>query len=266
MWVQPVVLDNDKKTVDIDIVQEANGLAFEIVTSENEKKVTYAKRSSPTKDSQENVEDTKTYTIQTIKSRCTDVHTRKEIEDRLIKLGFNYRPSYLLTETIYCGEWEALIEMTIPDELLQTKDELLNPTILDCAFRSALGIKGELFKESIEISVPYELEKIEILKPIPNKCMAYAYIPDEQKNKWGEYVKSNVKILDENGEEVVRITGFCARKINNKEKSNSNDLLFYSSKWEKVNVVIETPSDSEKENVLVLCNSESIINELIEDT
>ena len=264
MWAQPVVLDNDKETVYIDIIQESNGLAFEI-SSDNVKKEIYVRGILTMEDSQMNGVATSTYEIKAIKSRCTEIHTREEIEARLRGLGFDYGESYLLTESIYCGEWEALAEMSIPDELLNDKDDiLLKPTILDCAFRSALGIKSEMFNEEAELSVPYELEKIEFLKPISQKCMVYAYIPDEQKHKWGEYVKCNVFILDENGEEAIRITGFHARKLKNKKKDTCSDLLYYSSKWKKEDVN-ENNSLVEKKNVLVLCNSESIINELIED-
>lgn len=260
MWVQPVVLEENRKAVDISITEENTGLAFKISNPDNDKKAIYVSGRMATEDP---AAANGRYSLESIRQRCKDVHSRKEIEERLQKLGFSYGASYLLTESLYCGEWEALAELNIPEELLENQENVLfQPMILDCALRSALGIKGELFSENAELSVPYGLEKIEILKAIPKKCMVYAYIPDDERGRWGENIKSNLVVLDENGEEVIRILGFQARRF--KHKNTNDDLLYYSFKWEEESFIGEN-SYSGKKNILVLCNDEQVIEKLNAD-
>lgn len=262
MWAQPVVLKENRKTVDISITEENTGLAYNISNSDNDKKAIYVSGKLIT---EEPTPANRRYSLESIRRRCKDIHSRKEIEKKLQELGFNYGPSYLLTETLYCGEWESLAELNIPEKLLENQENVLfQPMILDCVLRSALGIKGELFSDNAELRVPYRLEKIEILRTIPKKCTVYAYIPDDERSEWGENIKSNFVVLDENGDEVVRILGFQARRFKHKNTDTNDDLLYYSSKWEEESF-IEEKNCSGGKNVLVLCNDEQIIEKLNAD-
>ncbi|WP_238651999.1 SDR family NAD(P)-dependent oxidoreductase [Paenibacillus piscarius] len=174
--------------------------------------------------------------ITEIKQRSTSVFNREECYGHIFKaVGFDYGPSFRVTEAAYCSQEEGLAEIMLPEPLEPGyADYVLHPSILDGAVRS-LSWAGSRGEQDLRLRVPFALDRIELLDSVPQHCYAYARPVEGTAGTDDEGTrKYNICITDLEGREAVRLSGFSIKQYNSSPAAAptpSAAVTLYSPEW-----------------------------------
>ncbi|MCP5245666.1 MAG: SDR family NAD(P)-dependent oxidoreductase [Burkholderiales bacterium] len=196
--------------------------------------------------------------IPVIKKACSREILQQDIYQRFIPYGLNYGPSFQPLQRCFYNSQAIFSELKIPQVLAQTLDDfVLHPSIMDGVFQTivALSIFGSDRKD--EQYVPFYLERIEIIKPIPAHCYAYAKKRDNNNPNVNEIVFDAV-ICNETGELLVNITGLTKRALHLKPHQDIQQLqtgniqsqvskkkktdIYYCSEWRNTEIQLQPES------------------------
>ncbi|HEY3366494.1 MAG TPA: SDR family NAD(P)-dependent oxidoreductase [Symbiobacteriaceae bacterium] len=234
VWARPAVLEGPEKEIWIGLHRDSDAVRYEVFGVAEGQKVVYCtgryfehpegeERQSPAATSLD---------LEAIRQRCTTVWATADIYDRFRQIGFQYGPGFQVMEELRCGEWEGLATLRLPDHLKDAFPEYgLHPTMMDGAFRAALGIGGMLFAEPTVLRVPFVLGELEICGSLTEVCHAYAVIPPEHRRSDSGFMQCDITLINDRGEEVARLKGFAARPVRESEAHASQELLYYRPVW-----------------------------------
>ncbi|EYF04556.1 Long-chain-fatty-acid--CoA ligase [Chondromyces apiculatus DSM 436] len=237
MWGRPVLLQDATCPVAIHLVPRGDVVSFEIrrdaeaatggawVFSQG----TMAKAES-TSARPEKVD------LGAIRARCSAVVEAHAIDAHLKDLGFDYGPSFQLTESMYVGEEEALMAIRVPEALWDGWSTFVwHPSLLDTAVRACFMIglgKNDL---NATLRIPFSLGSLRAFGSVPKACLSYARLVKKHEN--GDYV-ADISILDMDGVELLRFEDFCfkrfkAQPVAEPKKEEARRLPLYQPVWER---------------------------------
>ncbi|ESS66711.1 polyketide synthase PksL [Methyloglobulus morosus KoM1] len=194
--------------------------------------------------------------IPAIKRRCRGYIQQRELYPLFLSNGLNYGSSFQAIQKCYYNNQESFSELILPDVIASSFDDyLLHPSLMDGVFQTivALSLLGSNSRD--QQYVPFYLESVEIIKPIPMHCYCYA----RSENSWNnDEIKFNAVICNKEGELLVKINGLTKRAINlhpgsnnqktktrtipHKNTENNKADIYYRSEWQNSALLEESGS------------------------
>ncbi|AIR71679.1 SDR family NAD(P)-dependent oxidoreductase [Dickeya fangzhongdai] len=199
-WRQPIMLASDAMEIEISLAPSQGGLDFEIYRADGEKRHIYGcgrlcEETSP---------QPEPANLQRLLTNG-QVYQRNDIDVAFKQRGFTFGPTFQVLECLYANAEEALAELKFPDGLQiapVVQPFILPPSLLDGAFRTALGIGG-FSATANTLEVPVALARLQIFRPIDGVCYAYARRDNAPGSATASY---HIDLLDSIGNVVVRLT------------------------------------------------------------
>lgn len=260
LWIQPIVFEDYKdREVYIGIYPENERLIYEIYSMHETKKNVHSQGKLIYNTEKNNVPAEK-FDIEEIK-KCMTFHmdTQTCYQTVFSKcIGFDYGPGFQVTQQAFGALEEALEQLKLPAYLKETFDTFtLHPSIIDAALRTITWIGGEDAYKQLVLHIPFALGSLEILGQLTEECYAYAHIVSDTKDNRSGARRYNVSILNNEGEEVVRIKDFVIRRLKKQGLDTSySELAYYEPTYEFKEIVTDdAPTLTEGQCILVIEDS-----------
>lgn len=243
MWLQTCVLDAKKKDVYVSVLSKQQYYEFEIYSIKDKKKVVHAQGRIRTK-SQSAIKPGEHYDVSEIMGRCDYSIDHTTCYENVFRdyIGFDYGPGFQVTDQAYGNEKEGFEHLILPEFLEDSASEyVLHPSILDAALRAITWVGGRDAYQHKVLHIPFALGKIEILGEIPNKTYSYARLSSSSVGKDAGSQRYDISILDEQGNEVVRVYDFTIRSLKESEENKRKDVVkYYKKTYQKSEEAIRT--------------------------
>lgn len=128
------------------------------------------------------------------------------------KFGFRYGPTFQTIQELYVGSNFALSKLCLAPELRHDFEQyILHPCLIDGALQTVIGIAGEA--ESDTPYLPFALDAVEILRPLPETCYAYAELATSEHSSRPDIKQFNIRLLSESGDVLVKLNNFYVRAL-----------------------------------------------------
>lgn len=254
-WLKPVVMDEDFKTLEIVLEPEGTSVRYEI--SDGEVGGTVHSRGVLEFDENDVAGEDRWFDIEAIKGRCLSRIGKQECYGRIFKhIGFDYGPSFQVTNEVLSGELETLARLSLDEEFRGSLHEfVLHPALLDGAVRSVAAGRDE---EGRITHIPFSLGSTRIFAPIPSECYVYTRVKEQPGGDNQGLNIFDIAIIDLNGNELVRLEDFIVRPFGGKpEHQDQEELLYYTPVYERAS--LPNSMAAGLRNVLVFTGHESDI-------
>lgn len=240
MWLQTCVLDTKKKDVFVSVLSKQQYYEFEIYSMKDKKKVVHAQGRIHTKN-QSAIQPKAHFDVSEIMSRCDYSIDHTTCYETVFRdyIGFDYGPGFQVTNLAYGNEKEGLEHLILPEFLEDTaSDYVLHPSILDAALRAITWVGGRDAYQQKVLHIPFALGKIEILGKMTNKTYSYARLSSSSVGADSGSKRYDISILDEQGNEVVRVYDFTIRSLKDSEESKKK-VKYYKKNYQKSEEVVK---------------------------
>ncbi|MEH1778399.1 MAG: SDR family NAD(P)-dependent oxidoreductase [Nostoc sp.] len=214
LWLQPLVVNKEGKKINIVISQKEKGFGFEIrfkdtihaqgefiLTSEKE-----GKKEAP-------------LSIEDIKTRCSRKIDKLTHYTTCREKGVDYGVYFQGLEQIWGNDAEALGLFELPTCCESDFQQYqLHPTLVDSALQAIAGLFDPLQTNSGQPMLPYAVEKVEQVRPLPTR--GYAHVKILGKSRY------NVVLADEQGQVCLKLSDLVLRKLKDPLAE-----FFYAPSW-----------------------------------
>ena len=237
MWQRPIV----SKGVPIDVqlklhpTENGQGATFQLFTNVDDKLLLHAKGELEYESAAPSLpvslfqgED-----LKSILARCEYLCDKTQMYVRLKEIGFDYGPSFQVTQALYGNAYEGAALLCLP-LICQEKasQHVLHPMLLDGALRAVFAIQHPILQSST-LHVPFYLESLKIYRELPTTVYSYArLVPSNGSEKQEKHLQLNVihiDILTEQGELCVSLRGFKALPFRREETKEV--FYYYQPQW-----------------------------------
>ncbi|MGT2650311.1 SDR family NAD(P)-dependent oxidoreductase [Streptococcus troglodytae] len=268
VWLEPIQFQkdaNNKVKLTLYPIKDEQNKARFIVTSSSEAgkerlhsqgEVTYGEKQLYGSD---NYLD-----IQNVYERCNNRITKEECYRQFASRGLNLGNTFQsILEIQSIDDTEAISRICLPNELSNTKDMfLLHPSLLDGSLQTVISLTGTLDASEQELSLPYAIGKIRILRPFTARCYAHVTSSDIEDNAKDKVKKYNIDIVDENGNLLIQISNFSLKVLQTQQVSNEKYIedLYYIPEW-KEEIIQKKSTGIEKDKVILLFDNNTALRE-----
>ena len=235
IWGQPIVVGDVPVEVLVRLTVTPQGFAFRVVSRRDGTDIVHAQGRVTDRSPEGGGEET-SVDLEAIRRRCGQGVDGAQVYQRFERFGVHYGPMFQVTETAYPGEREALVKLVLPAALATTAHEYsLHPAIMDGALRATYWCDQGRALENSSPHIPFALDDLEILGPLPATCYGYATkLPSTD-----ETLRWNVLVLAEDGRVVVRASGFAGRPLRIASAARkSAPLLYYRPEWSPLPIAV----------------------------
>ena len=246
-WLSPLIAGNSQQQLRISVVEKNDTLEYEIITGEDESAVVHSKgayhRNGTTP------EKNQTHiSVDEIKQRCPRKTSREEIYTHFAELGMHYGPYYQGMAEVWSNDEEALGKFELPLEYHgEVADYTLHPALMDTAIQTAGAFIANLNDEDRQTVVPYSIDEVEILQPLPPRGYAYVMLRGT-----GQF---HVTVLDESGIVCVKLHNVTLRKL--KEGPGFRNF-FYKPVWQNIPAAAPGNPANRKGDIIIVHGEQSL--------
>lgn len=162
--------------------------------------------------------------IPAIKQKCRGYIQQQALYQLFILNGLNYGPSFQALQKCYYSDQAIFSELRIPQAIAGSFDDfVLHPSIMDGVFQTivALSLLGSSRRD--QQYVPFYLQRVDLIQPIPMHCYAYAYVRSEN-NRNNDEIKFDAVICNDEGKLLVKISGLTKRAIDLQSSQNNQQI------------------------------------------
>ncbi|WP_341716415.1 SDR family NAD(P)-dependent oxidoreductase [Micromonospora sp. FIMYZ51] len=156
-------------------------------------------------------------------ARCTSASVdvgRAQDEHDVMEFGGRWRESLRVVDV---GAYAALGRLRLPDRY---RDEIgayaLHPALLDLATGfhrwAMLNEQSDANASDGDFYLPIGYDRLSIHRPMPARCVSFIR-PTEGFSQRDEIRKVDVLVLDEDGDLVLDVAGFTAKRVNNPRRT-----------------------------------------------
>ncbi len=245
-WIQTILMDTSEKDIIIILEPKEHSVHFSVSNAQNSSQVYFDGHLLLSSQVGENdISSGRHFELEQLRSEHKDVMKRQECYQGLYKrIGFEYGSTFQVTDEILIGESSVLAELTLPDTLLEGLDDfVLHPSLLDGAVRAIAALD----KDCAETYIPFGVGAVSIYSRLKNHIYAYATVASEQVIKREQNI-FNISIIDDDGNELVRIKDFTVRKY-----SNQISCVLLKPQWIEKQIKNNDIVDSDK---IIICNAQ----------
>lgn len=280
VWASPITLMGSPQEVYIGLYPNGKGVDFEVsqgaspategVSIHAQGKIEYEDHII------NNQSKTEFIDISSVKKQCLDSISGKECYQRFEEVGLKYGPAFQSIQELHRGKTEALSHLKLPEILkAEFQDFILHPTLIDGAFQTVAGVLGNKEAESQMRYLPYALGEVDIVKPLPETCYAYAMLSENNSKDISGIKKFKILIVDEEGQVLLRMNDFLLKELRQIPKatmgtginaSKSDEVIYLESVWKKSDLAFKTIDKKPLGNVLIFDSDEIMLDALKERT
>ncbi|MFM2061288.1 MAG: hypothetical protein RLZZ507_958 [Cyanobacteriota bacterium] len=214
LWLQPIVVTAEGKRINILITQKDQGFGFEIrggdtLHAQGEFILTIEKECSKEPP----------LFIEEIKKRCFRKIDKIIHYTSCREKGVDYGIRFQGLEQIWGNDREAVGLFQLPTSCESDfKQYELHPTIVDSALQAIAGLFDSLQTNSGEPMLPYAVEKVEQIRPLPTR--GYAVVKVIGNSRY------DVTLTNEQGEICLKLSDVVLRKLKDPLAE-----FFYAPSW-----------------------------------
>jgi len=214
VWVHPLSFKKGAQMVQTILKSNGNGTEYQITSLDDENERIIHSEGRLFFQNGRNHSDVveKNISVKMLKEKCSKPQDGLCFYDLFRKAGFNYGPAFQTIQEFYINDKYALAKLKIADHLRADFDQfILHPSILDGALQTVAGLIGSV--ESERPYLPFAIDEIEIIRPIPQTCYAYVEFGDPEKKNQKDIKKFNIQLLNGDGDVLIRLKNFYARAL-----------------------------------------------------
>lgn len=248
VWMQPISIGDENKKVYITLHPNKARITYKVFTLDDQGKHFSHAQGELVFDVTNNrlQEDLNSIDLESIHERCREEKSAKDCYAWFLSQGLNYGSSFRPIQRLKASKDEILAYMELPRTIeSDSKMYILHPSLMDGALQSVAGLnvftvnsvqdspkvngRHPEYKNgtTAQPALPFALETLDILKPLPHSCYAYikrqnSFIRENTSEKY------NIQILDKKGNVCVRMTGFSFRAlmpVKKKDEENEDKSL-----------------------------------------
>lgn len=213
IWAYPIIVSATKQvniallTNELDTVEQ---LDFEVYSQESGEEVIHCQGQIGYLHKEEKIQ----YDIQDLKREMDGAVINSEtLYTAFSKMGLLYGPAHQGIKALYKGNKQLLAKLELPQVIDSEQAAYsLNPSILDSALQSSLGLVENLTNENLKASVPFALESVRMFKPVSARSYAWVRYAEDSNESDG-VTKLDIDLFGEDGEVCVQLRGFASREL-----------------------------------------------------
>jgi polyketide synthase PksN len=161
--------------------------------------------------------------LQAIKAQCTRSETGAVFYGKFGEYGLHYGPAFQTIREIHVNGSFALAKLELAEHLKSAFGQfILHPSMIDGALQTAAGLIGSLVPGTPY--VPFALDEVEIIRPVPRACYAYAERADAHAQKNEGVTKFNIRLLNENGDVLIKFKNLYVRPLSGPKTSGHSGI------------------------------------------
>ena len=212
VWASPLSFRTGAQTVRTTLRPNGNGIEFEIssLDDENEKLVHSEGKLLLGNGPAHPADGEDLMVLEALRERSAKTGERVALYEMFRAYGLQYGPSFQTVQELYVNGSFALSRLAVPEHLLGDFGEfILHPAIIDGALQTVAGLVGS--HDATTVHLPFALDELELIRPVPRTCHAYAERADAQTQGRGDVAKFHIRILNESGDVLVRMNNLYVR-------------------------------------------------------
>ncbi|WP_428243749.1 SDR family NAD(P)-dependent oxidoreductase [Gynuella sp.] len=259
-WTHPIEVKGSGKTIYITLQPETRGVQFEVYSDTEGQKVIHSQGLLMDDPGQERAADV--VDVEAFTKGCATVYGGTDIYRQYEAVGFGYGPSFRVTQSLWVADRQALALIRLPEEARNEVSEfMLHPALMDGALRTLFWANYPATLGQGLLLVPYSIGRIEILHALPETCYAYARVLEQPANSRHDLFKYQISVLNEQGQELVRIDEFVCRPFRKQsslqQPVSEKPVLYYQPQWLKATINQSSRKDPASDAVLMIFQSDS---------
>lgn len=152
--------------------------------------------------------------------------------DVIAKTGVNYDEPLRALKTIFLGEHQQLVQLSLPDGIESEQGEyVLHPSIMEGALQSTISLITDLNQPIVQPTIPFALEYLKVVSPCTSDMHAWVRYSRGSKVQ-DEILKLDIDLVDSKGKVCVTMksltfsNNYMPRKI--KTQQSDFELLLDS--------------------------------------
>jgi len=167
---------------------------------------------------------TKPVVLDEIRSRYTGEISKSELYQQFQEMGLEYGPNFQGIEQLWCADSEAIALLKLPETLQKEVNEYqLHPALLDACFQVFIGTVS-----SKGTYLPIHIKRLRVYSPPGVQVWSYARLVEQNPKR----IKGDIQLLDESGNVLVEIQGFCCKSLGNAPEVTEKEDYLYEYQWE----------------------------------
>jgi acyl transferase domain-containing protein len=212
VWMHPLSFKKGSQLVQTSLKPNGDSTAYQITSLDDEnERIIHSEGRLIFEDERKHSEVVeKSIPIKSLKEKCCKPREGVYYYDLFRKAGFNYGPAFQTIQELYINHSYALSKLKIASHLKDGFDHfILHPSLLDGALQTVAGLIGSVEPDTPYL--PFAIDEIEILRPIPRACYVYAEASESERSMLTGIKKFNIQLLNEEGDILIKLNNFYAR-------------------------------------------------------
>ncbi|WP_075187490.1 SDR family NAD(P)-dependent oxidoreductase [Teredinibacter haidensis] len=260
LWISPIEVRGEPIEIEVHIRPDEAELNFDIRSSDTANTIHCQGTLLIGGDE---FQDDEWLDIDALVDSAHTVENRDDIYNEFFSMGFEYGPSYRVTQRRYRFDAkQALSELVLSDTHESTlQDFVLHPCIMDAAVRTGLAADYAVGHTPSHPIVPFGVEHVEIIHPLEKHCFAFAYMDEESSGS--ELKKYQIVIANSQGKVLVKLHNFSARSFVKIGPDIIDDVNIYDYFWKREDASVQDSSRI-RESVLLFDFDRDLAQEMKE--
>ncbi|UCH94146.1 MAG: SDR family NAD(P)-dependent oxidoreductase, partial [Candidatus Aminicenantes bacterium] len=257
IWVKPIAV-NHPLDVHLCLYPEKDIVAYEVSTGEPGNDPVIHSRGKLVYQSNSHDRPMEKIDIRAIKQRCRHLIDGAVCYDRYRSGGLEYGPGFQVLRQVYRDEEgsEILACLQLPQPCqAESRAFGLHPSLMDGALQALIGFESAAGETSGGPYLPFSLGEVEIIKPLPENCWAYA-VPVEEPQPGAGVRRFHIQLVDETGRVLVKLTDYAVRALQPETSSSgesftprykkcaADEKIYFHSVWEEAALESESAARS----------------------
>ena len=159
-----------------------------------------------------------------IRSRCEEIY-KSAFYQKSLEIGLQFGPTFKGIEQVWCAGSEVLARIKLAEALeKEVNDYQWHPAFLDACFQVIIGLVSEK-----QTYLPVQIKRLRVYGRPGLQVWSHMRLVEQKPNQ----TKGDLQILDESGNVLVDIQGFCAKALGKAQEGvaeKEDDL--YQYQWE----------------------------------
>ncbi|MGZ3173810.1 MAG: beta-ketoacyl synthase N-terminal-like domain-containing protein, partial [Croceibacterium sp.] len=216
VWLRPLRVAETPLVVHLDIAEDGEGLAWEIVSGAPGAEEVNARGRATSLASSSDASATATAPLDLalLKTQCTTTWSAAECYQRFTDLGIAYGPAHrglgaLMLGTDADGRPQVLARIDLPAAAGPIEDYGLHPSLIDAALQAAIGLNADNAAQQ-GAPVPFALSRLRTLAPLKPNMWALVRLEEAVTDSASTVA---IDLFDDDGNVCLEARGLLSRSI-----------------------------------------------------
>ncbi|MEE7625164.1 amino acid adenylation domain-containing protein [Methylobacter sp. Wu8] len=274
VWARPFVLGNQPTPLHIGLYPEQhNQIAYRIYSKTGDSVVLHSQGTAVVQAEPSSDAAVEKLDLSALREKMTERNSldAKQCYDAFRVMGIAYGPGHQGLETVYYSAPESnaatpqvLAKLALPDCVEgEAAQFVLHPGLIDSGLQACIGLmagSGHALPtgaasgaSKTAASLPFALDELTL--PAQPSATMWAWIRyADGSSPTGKVQKLNIDLCDEQGRICVRMKGFSSRTVEQKQPSETSDMLMCKPVWTDQAIAHDTDSLAWGQHLVVLCD------------